>query len=86
MARHITDAEPSLALFVPDTDPLLFYRALADFARQHLLPGGGIFVEIHEDLASGVLDIFSSAGFQQLTLRKDMQGRDRMIKAVQNSI
>jgi release factor glutamine methyltransferase len=66
---------------VPDADPLVFYRALVEFARQKLLPGGSIFVEIHEDLASGTLDLFKAAGFQQVTLRKDMQGRDRMIRA-----
>lgn len=81
MAPHVVDAEPSLALFVPDTDPLVFYRALAGFAGKKLLPGGAIFVEIHEDLATDVLDLFRTAGFQQLTLRKDMQGRDRMISA-----
>jgi release factor glutamine methyltransferase len=81
MAPHVTDAEPALALFVPDSDPLLFYRALAGFARQRLLPGGSIFVEIHEDLAPGAVEIFKDAGFQQAILRKDMQGRDRMIRA-----
>jgi release factor glutamine methyltransferase len=81
MAPHVTNAEPSLALFVPDADPLLFYRALAEFARQKLLPGGSIFVEINEALASGTLDIFRKAGFQQVILRKDMQGKDRMIRA-----
>jgi release factor glutamine methyltransferase len=81
MASHVTEAEPTLALFVPDNDPLVFYRALAEFARQKLLPGGSIFVEIHEDLASDTLDLFTTAGFQQIILRKDMQGKDRMIKA-----
>jgi release factor glutamine methyltransferase len=81
MAPHVTDAEPALALFVPDSDPLLFYRALAGFARQRLLPGGSIFVEIHEDLAPGAIELFKGAGFKQVILRKDMQGRDRMIRA-----
>jgi release factor glutamine methyltransferase len=81
MAPHVTGAEPSLALFVPDADPLVFYRALVEFARHRLLPGGNIFVEIHEDLASSAIDLFKTAGFQQVILRKDMQGRDRMIKA-----
>jgi release factor glutamine methyltransferase len=81
MASHVTESEPALALFVPDTDPLVFYRALGEFARQKLLPGGSIFVEIHEDLAPGTLDVFKTAGFQQVILQKDMQGKDRMIKA-----
>jgi release factor glutamine methyltransferase len=81
MAPHVVGFEPHLALFVEDGDPLVFYRALAKFARQKLLPGGSIFVEIHEDLATATLDLFKTAGFQQVILRKDMQGRDRMIKA-----
>jgi len=81
MAPHVTGAEPSLALFVPDADPLVFYRALVEFARQKLLPGGSIFVEIHEDRASDTLEVFKAAGFQQVILQKDMQGKDRMIRA-----
>lgn len=81
MASHVTEAEPSLALFVPDDDPLVFYRALGEFARQRLLPGGAVFVEIHEDLASATIDLFKAAGFQQVILQKDMQGKDRMIRA-----
>jgi release factor glutamine methyltransferase len=81
MASHVVGFEPHLALFVEDADPLVFYKALSGFARQKLLPGGSIFVEIHEDLAAATLDLFKTAGFQQLILRKDMQGRDRMIKA-----
>lgn len=81
MPSHVTGSEPALALFVPDADPLVFYRALAEFARLKLAPEGSIFVEIHEDLASGTLDVFRTAGFQQVLLRKDMQGRDRMIRA-----
>jgi release factor glutamine methyltransferase len=81
MAPYVVDAEPSLALFVPDSDPLVFYRALIGFARQKLLPHGSIFVEIHEDRASDAVALFKEAGFRQVILRKDMQGRDRMIKA-----
>ena len=81
MAPHVVGFEPHLALFVEDGDPLVFYRALAEFARQKLLPGGSIFAEIHEDLAGATLDLFKTAGFQKVILRKDMQGRDRMIKA-----
>ena len=82
MAAHVVAFEPHGALFVEDGDPLVFYKALAGFAREKLLPGGNIFVEIHENLASATLALFKAAGFQQVTLRKDMQGKDRMIKAV----
>jgi release factor glutamine methyltransferase len=81
MARHVIDFEPHLALFVGDEDPLIFYRTLAAFAKEKLLPGGSLFVEIHEALATPVMQLFAAEGFPHLTLKKDLQGRDRMIKA-----
>jgi len=81
MAPHVVGFEPHMALFVPDQDPLLFYRTLAQFAGEKLLPGGQLFAEIHEDLAAGVVGQFESTGFQSVVLKKDMQGKDRMVKA-----
>jgi release factor glutamine methyltransferase len=81
MAAHVVAFEPHGALFVEDNDPLVFYRALAEFAKGKLAPGGALFAEIHEDLAAAALDLFIAAGFQQVVLRKDLQGKDRMIKA-----
>jgi release factor glutamine methyltransferase len=81
MAPHVVDFEPDLALFVADADPLIFYRALANFAKEKLLPGGSLFVEIHETLGPQVMQLFAGEGFPHLTLKKDLQGRDRMIKA-----
>jgi release factor glutamine methyltransferase len=81
MAPHVVGFEPHLALFVADDDPLLFYKALAAFAIDRLLPGGAIFMEIHEALAAPVIQLFHTAGFSHITLKKDMAGRDRMIKA-----
>lgn len=82
MAAHVTEAEPPLALFVPDDDPLIFYRSLGDFARQHLAEGGGLFVEIHEDMSAPVMHLFRAAGAKEVVARKDLQGKDRMIKAI----
>jgi release factor glutamine methyltransferase len=81
MAPHVVGFEPHLALFVPDQDPLLFYRTLAQFALEKLAPGRQVFAEIHEGLAAGVVGEFESAGFQSVVVRKDMQGKDRMVKA-----
>ena len=81
MARHVVDFEPHLALFVEDKDPLIFYRALAGFATKKLLPGGAVFAEIHEELADAVAALFRGGGFQSVVIKKDMQGKDRMIKA-----
>lgn len=81
MAPHVVEFEPHQALFVHDDDPLLFYRAMARFATSHLLPGGTLFAEIHEDLAPGAKDLFLKFGYQEVIIEKDMQGKDRMIKA-----
>jgi release factor glutamine methyltransferase len=82
MAVHVTEAEPSLALFVPDDDPLIFYRSLGNFARQHLPEGGQLFVEIHEEMSAPVLGLFLATGAKEVIAKKDLQGKDRMVKAI----
>jgi release factor glutamine methyltransferase len=81
LAPHVARAEPAQALFVPDTDPLVFYHALAEFARCQMVPGGAVLVEIHEDRRDAVVEIFRSAGAAGVEARKDLMGKDRMIKA-----
>ncbi len=80
MHPNVLKYEPHTALFVPDNDPLIFYKAIAEFAKTHLNPGGSIYVEIHEQLGSAVITMFESEGYRT-ELKKDMQGKDRMIKA-----
>jgi release factor glutamine methyltransferase len=80
MAPHVTNAEPALALFVPDADPLIFYRAIAEYSSRYLQPGGGVFVEIHEGMAASVAELFRSHGASAVETRKDLSGKDRMIK------
>lgn len=80
MAKHVLDFEPSLALFVPDDDALLFYRKIALFGKSHLHEGGAVFVEINEALGKETVALFAQQGYS-VTLRKDLQGKDRMIKA-----
>lgn len=81
MATHVTAAEPSLALFVADDDPLIFYRSLGNFALQHLAGGGALFVEIHEDMSGPVVALFRTIGAKEVEVKKDLQGKDRMVKA-----
>ena len=81
MHDRVKEFEPHLALFVPDEDALLFYKKLSGFALKHLKPGGNLFVEINEALAEQVVNLFRSTGFANIELRKDMQEKDRMIKA-----
>lgn len=79
MAPHVREHEPGLALFVPDEDPLKFYRLLAGLGRHWLKPGGWLLVEIHQAFGQQLMALFSQFGFHALTLRKDMRGNDRMI-------
>jgi release factor glutamine methyltransferase len=81
MHERVKEFEPHLALFVPDNDALLFYKKLSGFAVKHLKSGGNLFVEINEALGEQVVNLFQTAGFANVELRKDMQGKDRMIKA-----
>jgi release factor glutamine methyltransferase len=81
MHDRVKDFEPHLALFVPDNDPLLFYKKLSDFSMKHLNAGGKLFVEINEALGEAVSNLFRSAGFVNVELKKDMQGKDRMVMA-----
>jgi release factor glutamine methyltransferase len=81
MHERVKEFEPHLALFVPDEDALLFYKKLSGFTAKHLKPGGSLFVEINEALGEQVVNLFQATGFANIELRKDMQGKDRMIKA-----
>lgn len=81
MSRHVTEFEPSLALFVPDEDALLFYRKIAVFAKKHLAIGGMLFFEINEVLGTATVALLEQHGYQAI-LKKDLQGKDRMIKAM----
>jgi len=80
MHKRVTGFEPQQALFVPDNDALLFYRKLSAFAKAHLKPGGSLFVETNENLGKEVVSLFQSAGLKNIELKKDMQGKDRMVK------
>lgn len=81
MQRNVLDHEPATALFVPDDDALVFYKAIADFGKEHLTPDGHIYTEIHESLGEKTSAIFESNGYVT-EIKKDMQGKERMLKAV----
>jgi len=82
MHTNVTDFEPHTALFVSQEDPLLFYKAIADLAIEKLVKGGLLFFEINESYGNEMLSMLTNKGFKEIELRKDMSGRDRMIKAV----
>ena len=82
MRPNVLNYEPHIALFVHDNDALIFYKAIAEFGKKHLNPGGAIYAEIHEDLGMAVSEAFKSNGYTTET-RKDMQEKERMLKAHQ---
>lgn len=81
MHQNVVSHEPHPALFVSDDDPLLFYRAIADFSLTHLEPEGLLFFEINEHLGKETVSMLHDKGFKDIQLRQDLQGKDRMIKA-----
>jgi release factor glutamine methyltransferase len=83
--KHIRDFEPALALFAPDSDPILFYKIIAELAHTKLKTGGAIFLEIHHDHAKEIMDWYQACGYT-ITLKKDFSGNNRMIKAVISGI
>jgi len=81
MQPNVLNYEPATALFVPDDDPLVFYRAIAEFGKTHLKKPGNIYTEIHENPGPAITGLFQSMGYTT-ELKKDMQQKDRMIRAV----
>lgn len=82
MRDNVLKHEPHLALFVPNEDALLFYKKIARFCEEHLKPAGSVYVEINEALGEEVIEVFKNFGFTSVQLKKDMQGKDRMVKAI----
>ncbi len=80
MPEHVRKYEPGLALFVENDDPLLFYRAIAGFARRKLRPGGALFFECNEFNAGEVAALLRTEGFENVALRKDLSGAERMVR------
>ncbi len=81
MRENVLAFEPHLALFVSNEDPLIFYREIGKNAHLNLKSGGKLFFEIHEDLSKEIVDILNLIGFVNMEMRKDLQGKMRMIKA-----
>lgn len=79
MRKNVLDHEPHLALFVPDDDPLLFYRAVAQWALRLLKPGGFGIVEINEALGEETAEIYRRSGFSDVTIIKDLNDKDRFV-------
>lgn len=81
MEQNVLDYEPHLALFVPDDDPLRFYRAIARFAKTALKPEGELYFELNPVYAHETATLLSDMGFQHTELRNDQFGKPRFLKA-----
>lgn len=84
MHPNVLTNEPHRALFVSNEDPLIFYNAIADFALKNLTKTGLLFFEINEYLGPQTVNLLKDKGFTNIELRKDMQGKDRMVKGSYN--
>lgn len=80
--ENVKGYEPHLALFVEDSDPLIFYREIGRKAQELLVGGGELFFEIHENFARAVCELLTSLGFVHIVCRRDMNGKPRMIRCV----
>ena len=76
---NVLEYEPHLALFVEDTDALLFYRKIAQLAQQNLSENGKLFFEINQYLGKETVELLEDLGFKNIELKKDIYGNDRMI-------
>ena len=79
MHNNVLNFEPGTALFVNDSDPLIFYMAICSFAKQHLNESGFLFFEINENLVTETKKLLMDFGFQRIEIRKDIHNKNRMI-------
>lgn len=82
MQEQVVAYEPSIALFVPDEDALLFYRQIGLLAKEKLNPGGALYFEINEAFGKETAELLRKQGYINVEVRKDLFGKDRMVKAV----
>ncbi len=82
MHKNVLNYEPKEALFVSDDSPLVFYKAITQFAAQHLNSNGKLFFEINQYLGKETQQLLQEHNFSEIELRKDMFGNDRMLKAI----
>jgi release factor glutamine methyltransferase len=85
MHTNVTDFEPHTALFVPEDDPPIFYKAITDYAAVHMEKNGMLFFEINESYGKQIVELLNTKSFINIELKKDINNRDRMVKAVKSS-
>lgn len=85
MHKNVLDYEPSLALFVPDEDPVRYYQAIVQFCDYYLKEGGKIYLEINERLGNKVMDVLRQRNYKEIYLFKDFNNKNRIVSAVKSN-
>lgn len=85
MSDNVVKYEPDIALFVTDKDPLMFYRHIARFANENLIPGGAVYLELNQYLAGKTATLFEDENFSEIELRKDLYGNDRLLRVKESA-
>jgi release factor glutamine methyltransferase len=84
MNKNVLDFEPALALFVDDSDPLKYYRAILEFAEKILVPGGKVYFEINEAMGTPMVQLLSSYRYSEVYIIEDLNRKDRIIKGTKD--
>ncbi len=84
MSGNVVRFEPHTALFVPDDDPLIFYREIIRFSNNSLLPGGKIYFEINEALGKAASNLLLEAEYRNIRVLKDLNNKDRILTGTKN--
>ena len=82
MLPRVLRYEPHRAIFVPDRNPLVFYKKIAQVAQKHLTPQGRLYVEVHHALANSVAELFEKINLHCINIYKDLHGKDRWISSI----
>ncbi len=86
MAENVLGHEPTGALFVPDSDPLIYYRALIKLASVILVPRGKIYFEINEAMGKQLYELLTASGYSSVEIIKDLNNKERIIKGIKNEL
>jgi release factor glutamine methyltransferase len=84
MQNNVLNFEPSLALFVEDDDPLVFYTSILDFANSNLSEKGSVYFEINENFSEEMKTLLYSYGFIEIELKKDSFGKNRFVRGLKS--
>ena len=84
MGKNVLDYEPHSALFVDDSEPLVYYRALLNIAHKILVAGGRLYFEINEALSEPMVSLLSASGYTDIKIKTDINNKDRIIRGIKN--